>query len=137
MSQSFPTIFTSYQFAAGFDNVGGLASLDPQPSCPGLLYNKWTQTINGHIYGDGLYTEWRYSALPTDKFYALLQMFGITILDGVLSAEGTFHLKLDDNTTYMDFNGVIAYPRPEEKSKRQFGRQSDIVFTISNLRPVE
>lgn len=121
---------TLYKFAAGWNNTGALALLNPQPK---THMTEWAQryySISGQPYSQGRYCELIFDALSLTQFNSLISTFGLSeTLDAV---KGTFSLRHDDGT-YYNVNGIIVYPFAQVDKRRSLGFWSAVTFRVTHL----
>ena len=110
---SITSIIDIYAVADGWDAVGSLALLNPQPRnsggevLQGIQYAVLRDGGDGSVAEDGAFAEIRYVGLTIAERNSLDTQFGVA---SAASNQITVRLRTTDNTFY-DFNAVVKRPR--------------------------
>ncbi len=118
----------TYQIAAGQNNAAGLTALTPQPASDGLLDAKTVYAVSRAIYGDGLFTIWRYTMLSETEYASLLTQTGLT---SVRYAEVTVKTNAGGNRAIWSNYNAIIQRAVNPRYRRGFYR--DVEFTVQLL----
>ena len=123
-----------YSIADTHDNSAGLATVNPQPVCPGLLWPKRIVTAGRIPIDDGFaLTRWIYSMIPPETYVALLSTFGLTT---ALYNDVTVSIISEDRTTFVNYNGRIIKPESDKDIRYRNGFYRDVKFIITKLIPI-
>lgn len=95
------------QVAIGYNNAGGLATLDPQPDMDGIAFPREINATSGDVFFDGAkYVLMRFPDIetPADAVAALAQ-FGLAS-PSIASAHVTVRLPDEDKVHFSNYNGI-------------------------------
>jgi hypothetical protein len=95
------------QVAPGYDNPGGLVTLDPQPDTDGITWPREINATDSTVYFDGQpFALLRFPDIetPADAVAALAQ-FGLSTL-AVASQRITLRLPDEDKVHFSNYNGI-------------------------------
>jgi hypothetical protein len=102
-----------YQFAAGHDNAGGLATVTPQPSCEGIIPGRVSEGLDGNFFEDGFQNcVWSFSCATAEQAEVLYSAFGLTTVRSALCTIRTTvnETGTDEVRDFANFNAVIKKP---------------------------
>lgn len=102
-----------YQFVAGYNNAGTLATLTIQPKSPGLQPGELRRAGNGLLYARGKRrTTWNFEPSLTET--QLDTILTETGLDGddfdPASVQATIRTTVNSDRTFANFNAIVSLP---------------------------
>lgn len=135
------------QFAAGFDNVAGLADIAVvyrgvtwQPRITGLKIGRRIQTGDGHIVKRGfLSAAMRFGFQYLAQYGAFLAQTG---LDSAESVECTLSLPNNDDRTYTNYNAILIKPDiPDDgvwygTNSNPRAKLVEVVFNVTHIEEI-
>jgi hypothetical protein len=119
-----------YQFVAGYNNSGSLATLTIQPTapCPGVIYGVETFAGPGFKYLDNPGGALNYKpGISPDDFNTIAEDLSFDEDNGIFSLEGTLRYRKNDNS-FANFNVIIQYPTNGKELQRGLGRWQGCSF---------
>lgn len=127
----------AYMVALGHDNTAGLATVTPQPSCPGLKVAIRRHGGDGTVYRDGwMSASWHYGYHSPDRrvLTALLTQFGL--IGGTYSRAVTVTLRDNGTNTFSNYNAVITMPDFPDAGAYEMGAWQEIAFELTQIRAI-
>ncbi|MDL1924322.1 hypothetical protein FBQ95_17095 [Chloroflexi bacterium CFX3] len=120
----------TYKIAAGFNNVGSLTDLSPQPACEGIRYAEMDYLPDGTVQPNGYgLAELKYEeGIPEEIYTSLLTQMGLT---SVFSAPVTIALPVDART-FANHNAIIV--KPNDRRYQLFYR--GVVFLVRRITAI-
>ena len=124
----------TYKAALAFDNVAGLALLDPQPVCSGIRSSRYLQTASGLLIPDGYaYCLWEFTNLRPSVYVAVLTALGFTTAYDDVYSEITISTIEADRSTFTNFNAICIHKKDED-TEFNFGVYRRAAFLMKKLR---
>ena len=121
----------TYKFVAGHDNTpAALDSTISQPWSPGVVPHKRSFGVDGSLYDQGEYTEWRWDFLRPADYNTLLTDLGLSA--STLFARCTITTKLNDQT-FADRNATVLAPLTDRDAQWNKGAWRNVVFRFVHL----
>lgn len=123
---------TSYQFAAGNNNAGGLTPLATQPKTGVMKRSRERMSGIGLVVADGkLRVEWIFTEIYATEFAALLTAMGIDADDfSPISVLATVKTKKNSNDNFANYNAVVTL---KSNFSRNYVGRKDVVFELTSL----
>lgn len=118
-----------YQLVDGFNNVGTLITVTPQPRSTGIQYPRTVYAPAGTYVDGSAYTIWIYDVLTRTQFNTLRTAFGLS--DTVVFNDVTIKTLANDNV-WRTFNARIEYI-PQERDPYFW---KNVEFRLYNLEAV-
>lgn len=102
-----------YQFVAGYNNAGTLATLTIQPKSPGLQPGRMRRAGDGLMYADGRrQTTWNFEpSLTESDLNTVLTQVGLDADDfDASSIKATIRTTVNSARTFSNFNAIVSLP---------------------------
>jgi hypothetical protein len=127
-----------YAVSDGYNTVGSLALLNPQPRnsggevLQGIQYAVLRDGGDGSFVEDGAFAEIRYVGLTIAERNSLDTQFGVA---SAASNQITVRLRVTDND-FDDFNAIVKRPQNGRTAKRVLNGWKDVAYVLVRVRPI-
>jgi hypothetical protein len=127
-----------YAVADNWNNVAGLALLNPQPRNSGGLVLQGIQYAvlrdggDGSLAEDGAFAEIYYVGLTIAERNSLDAQFGVATAS---TNQITVRLRVTDND-FDDFNAIVKRPQNGKTAKRVLNGWRDVTYLLVRLRAI-
>jgi hypothetical protein len=127
-----------YKVAAGFNNIGGLVALNPQPACEGIQWPERNYSVLGKAKSKGKpFTKLEYSQITNDEFENLLDQIGVDALIDSLVESSEVTLQIITNLrAAFTCNAIVDLPEQAKSAKWRMGFYRDVVFEVRHIEVI-